>query len=438
MYNITIQVFFGGYMKNLIIGKDSTKLSKILDRGGIFDKEYLPVVMDILDKVKVEKDKALIELTMKFDKTDLTKGFEVERGYLKECFINLPESLKRSLEIAKENIVEYHRNMLEKSWMYEKKDGSILGAKITPLERVGVYVPGGKATYPSTVLMNILPAKVAGVAEVVMVTPAKENRLNEVVLAAAYLAGVDRVFKIGGAQAIAALAYGTETVPKVDKIVGPGNIYVALAKKIVFGTVDIDMIAGPSEILVIADKFANPEYVASDMLSQAEHDELASSIAITDDKDLAERIAIEVEKQLDKLPKKWIAEKSLKDFGAIIVVNDLDEACDLANKIAPEHLELYVKTPFEYLNKIKNAGAIFLGEYTPEAVGDYVAGPNHTLPTNGTAKFFSPLGTYDFVKRSSIISFNKNALLRVGESVIEIAKAEGLDAHANSVIKRIK
>lgn len=425
-------------MKNLIIGKDSTKLSKILDRGGIFDKEYLPVVMDILDKVKVEKDKALIELTMKFDKTDLTQGFEVERGYLKECFNNLPEILKRSLEIAKENIVEYHRNMLEKSWMYEKKDGSILGAKITPLERVGVYVPGGKATYPSTVLMNILPAKVAGVAEVVMVTPAKENRLNEVVLAAAYLAGVDRVFKIGGAQAIAALAYGTETVPKVDKIVGPGNIYVALAKKIVFGTVDIDMIAGPSEILVIADKFANPEYVASDILSQAEHDELASSIAITDDKDLAERIAIEVEKQLDKLPKKRIAEKSLKDFGAIIVVNDLDEACDLANKIAPEHLELYVKTPFEYLNKIKNAGAIFLGEYTPEAVGDYVAGPNHTLPTNGTARFFSPLGTYDFVKRSSIISFNKNALLSLGESIIEIAKAEGLDAHANSVIKRIK
>lgn len=438
MYNITIQVFLGGYMKNLIIGKDSTKLSKILDRGGIFDKEYLPVVMDILDKVKVEKDKALIELTMMFDKTDLTKGFEVERGYLKESFNNLPESLKRSLEIAKENIVEYHRNMLEKSWMYEKKDGSILGAKITPLERVGVYVPGGKATYPSTVLMNILPAKVAGVAEVVMVTPAKENRLNEVVLAAAYLAGVDRVFKIGGAQAIAALAYGTETVPKVDKIVGPGNIYVALAKKIVFGTVDIDMIAGPSEILVIADKFANPEYVASDMLSQAEHDELASSIAITDDKDLAERIAIEVEKQLNKLPKKRIAEKSLKDFGAIIVVNDLNEACDLANKIAPEHLELYVKTPFEYLNKIKNAGAIFLGEYTPEAVGDYVAGPNHTLPTNGTARFFSPLGTYDFVKRSSIISFNKNALLSVGESIIEIAKAEGLDAHANSVIKRIK
>lgn len=425
-------------MKDLIIGKDSPKINKILDRGGIFDKEYLPVVMDILDKVKVEKDKALIELTMKFDKTDLTKGFEVEKEYLKACFDNLPESLKKSLNLAKGNIMEYHRNMLEKTWMYERKDGSILGAKVTPLEKVGVYVPGGKAAYPSTAMMNILPAKVAGVSEVIMVTPATGNNLNEVVLAAAYLAGVDRVFKIGGAQAIAALAYGTETIPKVDKIVGPGNIYVALAKKIVFGTVDIDMIAGPSEILVIADKFANPEYVAADMLSQAEHDELASSIVITDDMNLAERIAIEVEKQLAKLPKKNIAEKSLKDFGAIIVVNDLDEGCDLSNEIAPEHLELYVKTPFEYLNKIKNAGAIFLGEYTPEAVGDYVAGPNHTLPTNGTARFFSPLGIYDFVKRSSIISFNKNALLNAGENIVEIAKAEGLDAHANSVIKRIK
>lgn len=425
-------------MKDLIVDKNSPKINKILDRGGIFDKEYLPVVMDILDKVKTEKDKALIELTLKFDKTDLTKGFEVEKQYLKTCFDNLPESLQKSLELAKGNIMEYHRNMLEKTWMYEREDGCILGAKVTPLERVGVYVPGGKATYPSTVLMNILPAKVAGVSEVIMVTPATENRLNEVVLAAAYLAGVDRVFKIGGAQAVAALAYGTETIPKVDKIVGPGNIYVALAKKIVFGTVDIDMIAGPSEILVIADRFANPEYVAADMLSQAEHDELASSIVITDDMKLAEKVAIEVEKQLNELPKKNIAEKSLKDFGAIIVVNDLDEACKLANEIAPEHLELYVSTPFEYLNKIKNAGAIFLGEYTPEAVGDYVAGPNHTLPTNGTARFFSPLGTYDFVKRSSIISFNKNALLKVGENIVEIAKAEGLDAHANSVIKRIK
>jgi histidinol dehydrogenase len=437
MYN-KLSSFFGGYMKDLIVDKNSPKINKILDRGGIFDKEYLPVVMDILDKVKTEKDKALIELTLKFDKTDLTKGFEVEKQYLKTCFDNLPESLQKSLELAKGNIMEYHRNMLEKTWMYEREDGCILGAKVTPLERVGVYVPGGKATYPSTVLMNILPAKVAGVSEVIMVTPATENRLNEVVLAAAYLAGVDRVFKIGGAQAVAALAYGTETIPKVDKIVGPGNIYVALAKKIVFGTVDIDMIAGPSEILVIADRFANPEYVAADMLSQAEHDELASSIVITDDMKLAEKVAIEVEKQLNELPKKNIAEKSLKDFGAIIVVNDLDEACKLANEIAPEHLELYVSTPFEYLNKIKNAGAIFLGEYTPEAVGDYVAGPNHTLPTNGTARFFSPLGTYDFVKRSSIISFNKNALLKVGENIVEIAKAEGLDAHANSVIKRIK
>ncbi|MDK2791583.1 MAG: histidinol dehydrogenase [Deferribacteres bacterium] len=425
-------------MKELIINIQSEKIKKILDRGNIFDQQYLPTVMEILNKVKEGKDKALVELTKKFDNTDISDGFEVDKKFLEKCYENLPEKLRISLNVAKNNITEYHKNMLEKTWMYERADGSILGAKVTPLEKVGVYVPGGKATYPSTVLMNILPAKVAGVKEVIMVTPAKDGKLNEVVLAAAYLAGVDRVFKLGGAQAVAALAYGTETVPKVDKIVGPGNIYVALAKKIVFGSVDIDMIAGPSEILVIADGNANPEYVAADMLSQAEHDELASAITVTDDKNLALRIAVEIDKQLELLPKKHIAEKSLKDFGAIIVVKDIDEACDIANEIAPEHLELYVKTPFEYLNKIKNAGAIFLGEYTPEAVGDYLAGPNHTLPTNGTARFFSPLGTYDFVKRSSIINFNKYALEKVGDNIVEIAKAEGLDAHANSVLKRLK
>lgn len=425
-------------MKELIINIQSEKIKKILDRGNIFDQQYLPTVMEILNKVKEGKDKALVELTKKFDNTDISDGFEVDKKFLEKCYENLPEKLRISLNVAKNNIAEYHKNMLEKTWMYERADGSILGAKVTPLEKVGVYVPGGKATYPSTVLMNILPAKVAGVKEVIMVTPAKDGKLNEVVLAAAYLAGVDRVFKLGGAQAVAALAYGTETVPKVDKIVGPGNIYVALAKKIVFGSVDIDMIAGPSEILVIADGNANPEYVAADMLSQAEHDELASAITVTDDKNLALRIAVEIDKQLELLPKKHIAEKSLKDFGAIIVVKDIDEACDIANEIAPEHLELYVKTPFEYLNKIKNAGAIFLGEYTPEAVGDYLAGPNHTLPTNGTARFFSPLGTYDFVKRSSIINFNKYALEKVGDNIVEIAKAEGLDAHANSVLKRLK
>ncbi|MBZ4643454.1 MAG: hisD [Deferribacteraceae bacterium] len=425
-------------MKELIINIQSEKIKKILDRGNIFDQQYLPAVMEILNKVKEGKDKALVELTKKFDNTDISDGFEVDKKFLEKCYENLPEKLRISLNVAKNNITEYHKNMLEKTWMYERADGSILGAKVTPLEKVGVYVPGGKATYPSTVLMNILPAKVAGVKEIIMVTPAKDGKLNEVVLAAAYLAGVDRVFKLGGAQAVAALAYGTETVPKVDKIVGPGNIYVALAKKIVFGSVDIDMIAGPSEILVIADGNANPEYVAADMLSQAEHDELASAITVTDDKNLALRIAVEIDKQLELLPKKHIAEKSLKDFGAIIVVKDIDEACDIANEIAPEHLELYVKTPFEYLNKIKNAGAIFLGEYTPEAVGDYLAGPNHTLPTNGTARFFSPLGTYDFVKRSSIINFNKYALEKVGDNIVEIAKAEGLDAHANSVLKRLK
>lgn len=425
-------------MKALIIDDTSEKLTKILNRGEIFDKDYLPVVTKILEKVKKEKDNALIELTLKFDKTDITDGFEVDKSYLKKCYDKLPENLKKSLDIAKENIVEYHKNMLEKTWMYERKDGVVLGAKVTPLNKVGVYVPGGKAVYPSTVLMNILPAKVAGVNEVIMVSPATRGVMNETVLGAAYLSGVDRVFKVGGAQAIGALAYGTETIPKVDKIVGPGNIYVALAKKSVFGIVDIDMIAGPSEILIIADETSDFELVAADMLSQAEHDELASSIVITDNKKLAEAVADELELQLDSLPKKEIARQSLLNFSAIIVVENMKKACELANEIAPEHLELFVETPYEYLNYIKNAGAIFLGKYTPEAVGDYLAGPNHTLPTNGTAKFFSPLGTYDFVKRSSIINFSKDALLKYSQNIIDIANAEGLTAHANSVSKRVK
>lgn len=425
-------------MKELIVDSNSERLNKILKRGELFDKDYLPVVNEILEKVKREKDSALIELTLKFDKIDITNDFEVDKNYLKECYDNLPENLKRSLNVAKENIVEYHTNLLEKTWMYERKDKVVLGAKVTPLNRVGVYVPGGKAVYPSTVLMNVLPAKVAGVNEVIMVSPATNGVMNETVLAAAYLSGVDRVFKVGGAQAIGALAFGTESIPKVDKIVGPGNIYVALAKKSVFGVVDIDMIAGPSEILIIADKTSDPELVAADMLSQAEHDELASSIVITDDKKLAEAVADELELQLDSLPKREIAKSALFNFSAIVVVESMKEACELANEIAPEHLELFVETPYEYLNYIRNAGAIFLGKYTPEAVGDYLAGPNHTLPTNGTAKFFSPLGTYDFVKRSSIISFSKEALLKYSENVVDIANAEGLTAHANSVSKRVK
>jgi len=436
---INLQKFCsGGEMKELIVDPTSERLNKILKRGELFDKDYLPVVNEILEKVKREKDSALIELTLKFDKIDITDDFEVDRDYLKECYDNLPENLKRSLNVAKENIVEYHQNLLEKTWMYERKDKVVLGAKVTPLNRVGVYVPGGKAVYPSTVLMNVLPAKVAGVSEVIMVSPATNGVMNETVLAAAYLSGVDRVFKVGGAQAIGALAFGTESIPKVDKIVGPGNIYVALAKKSVFGVVDIDMIAGPSEILIIADKTSDPELVAADMLSQAEHDELASSIVITDDKKLAEAVADELELQLHSLPKREIAKSALSNFSAIVVVESINEACELANEIAPEHLELFVETPYEYLNYIRNAGAIFLGKYTPEAVGDYLAGPNHTLPTNGTAKFFSPLGTYDFVKRSSIISFSKEALLKYSEDIVDIANAEGLTAHANSVSKRVK
>lgn len=426
------------YMKDLIVKPNDQKIEKILKRGEIFDKEFLPTVMKIIEEVKNNKDKALQELTLKYDHFDISNGFGLDYSSLRSHFDNLPEKLKEALVTAKENIINYHKNQLEKTWMYETEEGSILGAKVTPLSKVGVYVPGGKAVYPSTVLMNVLPAKVAGVKEIYMVTPATNGKVNEAVLGAAYLAGVDKVFKVGGAQAIAALAYGTETIPKVDKIVGPGNIFVALAKKMVFGTVDIDMIAGPSEILVIADEFSNPELVAADMLSQAEHDELASAITVTNSIELAEKIALELEKQLLLLPKRGIAEKSLKEFGSIIVCENLDEACEIANNIAPEHLELYVKTPFEYLNKIKNAGAIFLGENTPEAMGDYIAGPNHTLPTNGTARFFSPLGTYDFLKRSSIINFSKNALIKYGSMVVTMAQFEELNAHAESVNKRLK
>lgn len=424
-------------MKSLIVEPGHQKIEKILKRGEIFDKEYLPKVMEIIEKVRNDRDKALRELTLKYDRFDITSGFTLLNADLKAYFENLPEKLKQALVTAKENIVNYHKNQLEKTWMYETQEGSILGAKITPISKVGVYVPGGKAVYPSTVLMNVLPAKVAGVKEIYMVTPAPGGKVNESVLGAAYLAGVDKVFKIGGAQAVAALAHGTETVPKVDKIVGPGNIFVALAKKMVFGTVDIDMIAGPSEILVIADKYAKPELVAADMLSQAEHDELASAVTVTDSENLAEQVAVELEKQLKILPKKEIAGKSLTEFGAIIVCKNLDEACKIANNISPEHLELYVNTPFEYLNKIRNAGAIFLGENTPEAMGDYIAGPNHTLPTNGTARFFSPLGTYDFLKRSSIINFSKEALLKYGDMVVTMAEFEELDAHAESVKKRL-
>lgn len=406
-------------------------LPRILSRNEEYEEKYLKTVLDIITDVRKDGDNALKKYSKLFD-NNIDEQIEITKKELINAYDSIDEQLKLDLQLAKKNIEDYHKHQLEKSWFIEK-EGIILGQKITPLERVGVYVPGGKASYPSTVLMNVIPAKVAGVKEVVVVTPAKDGKVNSVVLAACYIAGVDRVFKVGGAQAIAALAYGTESIPKVDKIVGPGNIYVALAKKIVFGKVDIDMIAGPSEILIIADETANPEFIAADMLSQAEHDELASSITITNSFELAKKVERFIYNHLDNLPKKEIAEKALKNYGGIIVVEDLDKAVEISNSIAPEHLELAVQNPFELLPKIKNAGAIFMGYYTPEAMGDYFAGPNHTLPTGGTAKFSSPLGTYDFFKRSSIISYSRDSFSKHKDHVFRLAISESLDAHALSV-----
>ncbi len=421
----------------MIIKRNDEKLKRILGRGESFDEQYLDTVLGIINRIRKEGDAALFELTKKFDRFE-GSSIEITRKEMEKAYKALDPKLKKALEKARDNIVSFHEKQLEKTWIYEKSEGTFLGQKITPLEKVGVYVPGGKAVYPSSVLMNTLPAKVAGVGEIIMTTPATGGEVNPVVLAAAYIAGVDRGFKVGGAQAVAALAYGTATVPKVDKIVGPGNIYVALAKKLVFGQVDIDMIAGPSEILIIADKSAKAKYIAADMLSQAEHDELASSVAVTDNKKLAEKIEEELRKQLEELPKKEIAKKSIDSYGAVILVKDMDEACDVANEIAPEHLELYVENPMEMMLKIKNAGAIFLGENTPEPVGDYIAGPNHVLPTGGTARFFSPLGVYDFIKRSSILYYSKKQLAEDMEDIITLAEHEELIAHRNSAAVRKK
>jgi len=421
----------------MIIRKDDKKLQDILNRGEILEGEYLQTVLDIIDNVKKNGDKALADYSLKFDKYDIaSNGMEISKGEMKSAWDDLDDELKGALERAKANVVSFHEKQLENTWMYEKTPGTFLGQKVTALESVGVYVPGGKAVYTSSVLMNVLPAKVAGVDEIIMVTPATGGEVNKVVLAAAYLAGVDRGFKIGGAQAVAALAYGTETVPRVCKIVGPGNIYVALAKKMVFGQVDIDMIAGPSEILIVADSTADADYVAADMLSQAEHDELASAIVVTDDMELAKEIENSVYAQLEELPKKDIARKSIERFGAIIVTDDLAEAADITNEIAVEHLELCVANPMEYMLKIRNAGAIFLGSNTPEPVGDYYAGPNHVLPTGGTAKFFSPLGTYDFQKKSSIIYYSKEQLMADMDDIRILSESEELIAHRNSVVIR--
>lgn len=393
-------------------------------------------VAEIIDKVRSDKDRALLEFTEKFDKVKL-ENIVVTEKEIAEAYKNTDSAFIKILEEAAENIWFFHKKQIREGFRSTEKDGIVLGQKITPINKVGVYVPGGTASYPSTVLMNVIPAKIAGVKEIVMVSPPdKQGLISPAILAAAKVAGVDLIFKVGGAQAIAALAYGTESIPKVDKIVGPGNIYVATAKRRVFGQVAIDMIAGPSEILVIADETANPKCVAADLLGQAEHDMLASAVLICTDLSFARRVKAEIVRQLTELLRRDIAERSIANNGRIIVAGDISEAIEISNRIAPEHLELCVANPFDYLDKIENAGSIFLGNNTPEALGDYFAGPNHTLPTSGTARFSSPLSVDDFIKKSSYISYTKEALERVKDRVVIFAEKEGLDAHARSVLTR--
>ena len=414
-------------------------LEALKERGNMDTGEASFKTKEIVRRVRDEGDEALFEYTKKFDYPFMdASSMRVTETEMKAAFDGLSKELQNAMLLSAKRIEAFHEKQKQNTWIDIKESGEILGQRIMPLEIVGVYVPGGKAAYPSSVFMNVIPAKVAGVSRIVMTTPAnKEGRLSQEVLAAAYIAGVSEIYKVGGAQAIAALAFGTDTIPKVDKIVGPGNIYVALAKREVFGYVGIDSIAGPSEILIIADESASPTFLAADLLSQAEHDQLASSILITPSKGLAEKVQKEISRFYEQLPRQEILKESLKYYSKIVIAKDLEAACHLANRIAPEHLELAVEAPFEVLTKIKNAGAIFLGHYTPEPVGDYMAGPNHVLPTNGTARFFSPLGVDDFVKKSSILSFTKEALLPLGESIVKFAKSESLYAHALSVQVRL-
>ena len=415
-------------------------LDAILKRGESDTSEAEEAVKDIIDDIRKHGDKALLKYTERFDKVRFANMRDAlcTRQEIERALKNIPKRDSDIIKLAAKRIRAFHKKQLPKSWFFKEKNGTLLGQRVTPLERVGIYVPGGKAVYPSTVLMNAIPAKVAGVKEIIMATPPSKNGINSYVLAAAKIAGVDKIYKVGGAQAVAAMAYGTESIPKVDKIVGPGNIYVATAKRLVFGVVDIDMVAGPSEILIINDGTGAPSWIAADLLSQAEHDELASGILLTTSTKMAEAVAREVEKQLRELKREAIARVSIERYGAIIITKNLAEAADITNRIAPEHLELFVKKPFELLKKIKNAGAIFLGPNTPEPIGDYMAGPNHTLPTGGTARFSSPLGTEDFIKRSNVLSFSKKAVEKLGKSVVRFTEMEGLGAHGRSVVIRIR
>ena len=415
-------------------------LEDLLKRSPNNYGQYEQGVQEILAHVKEEKDQAVFAYTKKFDQADITAdNIKVTEEEIEEAYKEVDPKLVEIIRKALLNIRTYHEKQRQYSWFDSKPDGTILGQKVTPLHRVGVYVPGGKAVYPSSVLMNIVPAKVAGVDEIVMVTPpGKDGKVTPNTLVAAHEAGADVIYKVGGAQAMAALAYGTESIPKVDKIVGPGNIYVALAKKAVYGYVSIDAIAGPSEILVIADETANPRFVAADLLSQAEHDELASAILVTTSEELARKVSDEVDGFLKELSRSEIIRKSLDNYGYILVADTMDDVIDIANEIASEHLEIQTKNPYDVMTKVRNAGAIFIGEYASEPLGDYFAGPNHVLPTNGTAKFFSPLSVDDFIKKSSIIGYSEEALRDIHKDIEAFAEAEQLTAHANSIKVRFE
>ncbi|MBQ4058873.1 MAG: histidinol dehydrogenase [Lachnospiraceae bacterium] len=415
-------------------------LDDLLKRSPNNYTEYADTVQEIVDNVKENGNKALFEYTKKFDKADITEeNIKVTKEEIEEAYKQVDEHLLEVIRKALVNIRTYHEKQKQYSWFDTTEDGTMLGQKVTAMNSVGVYVPGGKAVYPSSVLMNIVPAKVAGVKNIIMTTPCNaEGKVYPTTLVAANEAGVDAIYKAGGAQAIAALAYGTESIPKVDKIVGPGNIFVALAKRAVYGYVSIDSIAGPSEILVLADETANPRFVAADLLSQAEHDELASAILVTTSEELAQKVSVEVDKFIAELSRSEIMQKSIDNYGYILVAENMEDAISAANDIASEHLEIVTKNPFEVMMRIQNAGAIFIGEYSSEPLGDYFAGPNHVLPTNGTAKFFSPLSVDDFVKKSSIIYYSKEALEPVHKDIIDFATSEQLTAHANSIKVRFE
>lgn len=429
-------------MRILHLDRDTRQnlLDELLKRSPNHYGQYEQSVSEILNDVKLRKDAAVFEYTKRLDGAGINaSNIRVTKEEIEESYRLTDDSLVQVIRKALHNIRTFHEKQRQTSWFDSRPDGTILGQKVMPLHRVGVYVPGGKAAYPSSVLMNILPAKVAGVEEIVMVTPpGKDGKVSPTTLVAAHEAGADAIYKVGGAQAIGALAYGTESIPKVDKIVGPGNIYVALAKKMVYGHVSIDAIAGPSEILVIADETANPRYVAADLLSQAEHDELASAILVTTSRKLAEDVSKETDKFVKELPRAGIIKKSLDNYGYILVADTMEEAIDTANEIASEHLEIQTKNPYDVMTKIRNAGAIFIGEYSSEPLGDYFAGPNHVLPTNGTAKFFSPLSVDDFIKKSSVVAYSREALEAIHKDIEYFAEAEHLTAHANSIKVRFE